>query len=62
MYDEKEIRRYAENLFIFSKDYFTSRTSEELGISEDSRQEIIRMQNAKPSTRADDEFAAAFAE
>lgn len=37
------IHRYAYNLFAFPKDYFEKHTADELGITEDERQDLIKI-------------------
>lgn len=37
------IRRYATNLFAYPKGYFEQHTAAELKVSEEERQELIRM-------------------
>lgn len=48
MTDAKNIRRFLTNLFAFPNDYFSEHSSDELGISEEERQELIKLQIATP--------------
>lgn len=43
MIDKKNIERYTFNFFSFPQGYFEEHTAEELGVSEDDRQELIRL-------------------
>lgn len=56
MIDGANIQRFAVNFFVFPDGYFEQHTAEELEVSEEERQELIRMQTEKnkPSVKKDD--------
>lgn len=54
MVNEANIRRYATNLFAYPVDYFEQHTAEELRVSEEERQELIR-RHAEATNRKVDE-------
>lgn len=43
MIDDKNIRRFLTNLFAFPTGYFADHSADELGISEEERQELIKL-------------------
>lgn len=53
MVNEANIRRYATNLFAYPQGYFEKHTAEELRISEEDRQELIRLQGERNDTDSD---------
>lgn len=53
MVNEANIRCYATNLFAYPTGYFEQRTAEELRISEEDRQELIRLQDKRNDTDSD---------
>lgn len=53
MVNEANIRRYATNLFAYPTGYFDQHTAEELRISEEDRQELIRLQDKRNDTDSD---------
>lgn len=57
MVDEANIRRYATNLFAYPTGYFDQHTAEELRISEEDRQELIRLHGERKDTGSDQKRA-----
>ena len=47
MIDEANILKYTFNFFAFPDGYFEQHTAEELKVSEEERQELIRLQSTK---------------
>ena len=61
MVNESNIRRFAMNLFAYPEGYFEQHTPEELHISEEDRQELIRLQSErKDGNSAGDDRIKAF--
>lgn len=62
MIDKKNIERYTFNFFAFPQGYFEEHTAEELGVSEDDRQELIRLHIplAKEKRKTQEELYAEF--
>ena len=62
MIDKKNIERYTFNFFAFPQGYFEEHTAEELGISEDDRQELIRLHIplSKENRKTQEELYAEF--
>lgn len=44
---EKEVKRYAMNLFAFPDDYFETHSAKDLNISEEARQTLMAMKAKK---------------
>lgn len=59
---KKNIERYTFNFFAFPQGYFEEHTAEELGVSEDDHQELIRLHipSSKERRKAQEELQAAF--
>lgn len=57
MSNASDIRRYATNLFAYPQGYFEQRTAEELHISEEDRQELIRLHGKRSDSNADQKRA-----
>lgn len=55
--NEANIRRYATNLFAYPTGYFDQHTAEELRISEEDRQELIRLHGERKDTGSDQKRA-----
>lgn len=53
MSNASDIRRYATNLFAYPHGYFEQHTAEELHISEEDRQELIRLHGERSDSNAD---------
>lgn len=53
MSNASDIRRYTTNLFAYPKGYFEQHTAEELHISEEDRQELIRLHGERSDSNAD---------
>ena len=43
MIDDRNIRRFLTNIFSFPAGYFADHSADELGISEEERQELIKL-------------------
>lgn len=54
MVNEANIRRFVTNLFAYPADYFERHTPEELRVTEEERQELIRL-HAEAANRKVDE-------
>lgn len=48
MTDARNIRRFLTNFFAFPEGYFSDHSADELNISEEERQELIKLQTATP--------------
>lgn len=57
MVNEANIRRYATNLFAYPTRYFDQHTAEELRISEEDRQELIRLHGERSDSSSDRKHA-----
>lgn len=57
MVNEANIRRYATNLFAYPVDYFEQHTAEELRVSEEERQELIRLHGERSDSSSDRKHA-----
>ena len=57
MVNEANIRRYATNLFAYPTGYFDQHTAEELRISEEDRQELIRLHGERSDSGSDRKHA-----
>lgn len=57
MVNEANIRRYATNLFVYPTGYFDQHTAEELRISEEDRQELIRLHGERSDSSSDRKHA-----
>lgn len=53
MVNEANIRRYATNLFAYPAGYFEQHTAEELRVSEEERQELIRLHGERSNSGSD---------
>lgn len=53
MVNEANIRRFTTNLFAYPEGYFDQHTPEELHISEEERQELIRLQSERKDGNAE---------
>lgn len=53
MVNEANIRRYATNLFAYPAGYFEQHTAEELHVSEEERQELIRLHGERNDSGSD---------
>lgn len=57
MVNEANIRRFATNLFVYPAGYFEQHTAEELRISEEERQELIRLHGERSGSSSDRKHA-----
>lgn len=48
MIDDRNIRRFLTNIFSFPAGYFADYSADELGISEEERQELIKLHKPTP--------------
>lgn len=53
MVNEANIRRYATNLFAYPAGYFKQHTAAELRVSEEERQELIRLHGERSDSSSD---------
>lgn len=53
MVNEANIRRFATNLFAYPAGYFEKHTVEELHVSEEERQELIRLHGERSDGSSD---------
>lgn len=53
MVDESNIRRFITNLFAYPEGYFEQHTPEELHISKEERQELIRLHGERNDSASD---------
>lgn len=57
MVNEANIRRYATNLFAYPAGYFEQHTVDELHVSEEERQELIRLHGERSDSSSDQKHA-----
>lgn len=57
MVNEANIRRFGTNLFVYPAGYFEQHTAEELRISEEERQELIRLHGERSGSSSDRKHA-----
>lgn len=57
MANEANIRRYATNLFAYPAGYFEQHTVDELHVSEEERQELIRLHGERSDSSSDQKHA-----
>ena len=57
MVNEVNIRRYATNLFAYPAGYFEQHTVDELHVSEEERQELIRLHGERSDSSSDQKHA-----
>ena len=48
MINDRNIRRFLTNIFAFPAGYFADHSADELGISEEERQELIKLHKPTP--------------
>ena len=53
MVNEANIRRFVTNLFAYPAGYFEQHTADELRVSEDERQELIRLHGERNDSDSD---------
>ncbi len=57
MVNEANIRRYATNLFAYPAGYFEQHTVDELHVSEEERQELIRLHREQSDSSSEQKRA-----
>lgn len=57
MVNEANIRRFVTNLFVYLAGYFEQHTPEELHVSEEERQELIRLHGERSDSNSDRKHA-----
>lgn len=57
MVNEANIRRFVTNLLVYPAGYFEQHTAEELRISEEERQELIRLHGERSGSSSDRKHA-----
>lgn len=57
MANETNIRRFVTNLFVYPAGYFEQHTPEELRVSEEERQELIRLHGERSDSGSDQKHA-----